>query len=90
MILGLADSYASGRVYPAGKTPYYNSLDANVTWLAHPKVIVYSSLNNLPGRTNVHRIEPDGSIVTSSRDRFFYIGVFVSLKNNKAYEISNF
>ncbi len=90
VILGLADSYASGRVYPAGKTPYYNSLDANVTWLAHPKVIVYSSLNNLPGRTNVHRIEPDGSIVTSSRDRFFYIGVFVSLKNNKAYEISNF
>ena len=90
VILGLADSYASGRVYPAGKTPYYNSLDANVTWLAHPKVIVYGSLNNLPGRTNVHRIEADGTLVTSSRDRFFYIGVFVSLKNNKAYDISNF
>lgn len=90
VILGLADSYASGRVFPNGVTPYYNSLDANITWLAHPKVIVYGSLNNILGRTNVHRINPDGTLVTSSRDRFFYIGIFVSLKNNKAYEISNF
>lgn len=90
VILGLADSYTSGRVYLAGTTPYYNSVDANITWLAHPKLIVYSSLNNVFGRTNVYRINPDGSPVSSSRDRFFYIGVFISLKNNKAYDISNF
>lgn len=89
-ILGLADSYASGRVYAAGTTPYYNSLDANVTYLAHPKVIVYASLNNLLGRTNIYRIEPDGTRVGATRDRFFYIGIFVSLKNNKAYDIANF
>ena len=90
IILGLADTYASGRVYAAGTTPFYNSLDANITWLAHPKVIVYGSLNNLTGRTNVYRINPDGTQVTATRDRFLYIGIFVSLKNNKAYDISNF
>ena len=90
IILGLADTYASGRVYQAGTTPYYNSLDANITWLAHPKVIVYASLNNLLGRTNVYRINPDGSPVSENRDRFFYIGIFVSLKNSKAYDIANF
>ena len=89
-ILGLADSFASGREYAAGTTPCYNSLDANVTWLAHPKVIVYASLNNLLGRTNIYRILPDGTPVGATRDRFFYIGIFISLKNNKAYDISNF
>ncbi len=89
-ILGLADSYASGRVYAAGTTPYYNSLDANITYLAHPKVIVYASLNNLLGRTNIYRIEPDGTRIGATRDRFFYLGIFVSLKNNKAYDIANF
>ena len=90
VILGLADTYASGREYVAGATPFYNSLDANITWLAHPKVIVYASLNNLLGRTNIYRINPDGTQVGATRDRFFYLGVFVSLKNNKAYDISNF
>ena len=90
VIVGLADTYASGRVYQAGTTPFYNSLDANVTWLAHPKVIVYASLNNLLGRTNVYRIDADGSPVAESRDRFFYIGIFISLKNSKAYDIANF
>jgi hypothetical protein len=89
-IVGLAETYASGREYAAGTTPCYNSLDANVTWLAHPKVIVYASLNNLLGRTNVYRINPDGTQVGATRDRFFYMGIFVSLKNNKAYDISNF
>ena len=90
VILGLAETYASGRVYPAGTTPFYNSVDANITYLLHPKVIVYTSLNNLSGRTNVYRINADGSPVTATRDRFFYLGIFVSLKNNKAYDISNF
>ena len=89
-IIGLAESYASGRKFPVGTTPYYNSLDANVTWLVSPKVIVYSSLNNILGRTNIFRYNADGTPVTATRDRFFYIGIFVSLKNNKAYDISNF
>lgn len=89
-IIGLAESYASPRYYPAGDTPYYHSIDANLTWLVSPKVIVYTSLNNILGRTNIFRYNTDGSPVTATRDRFFYIGIFVSLKNNKAYDISNF
>ena len=89
-IIGLAESYASGRKYPVGTTPYYNSVDTNITWLVCPKVIVYTSLNNIFGRTNIFRYNADGSAVIANRDRFFYIGIFVSLKSNKAYDISNF
>ena len=89
-IVGLAESYASGRKFPVGTTPCYNSVDANLTWLVSPKIIVYTSLNNILGRTNIFRYNADGTPVTANRDRFFYIGIFVSLKNNKAYDISNF
>ena len=89
-IIGLSESYASGRLFPTGTTPHYNSVDMNLTWLVSPKVIVYTSLNNIFGRTNVFRFDANGTPVTASRDRFLYIGIFVSLKNNKAYDISNF
>ena len=89
-IIGIADSYATGRHFANGTTPYYNSLDANITYLLSPKVILYSSLNNILGRTNIFRYDAAGNGITSSRDRFFYIGIFVSLKNNKAYDISNY
>ena len=89
-ILGISDSYASGRHFPVGDTPYYNSVDINLTYLVNPKVIVYTSLNNVLGRTNIFRFDTKGNPVVGSRDRFFYIGIFVSLKNNKAYDISNF
>ena len=89
-IIGLSESYASPRHYSVGDTPYYNSVDANVTYLLSPKVIIYTSLNNILGRTNIFRYEADGTAVTATRDRFFYIGIFVSLKNTKAYDISNF
>ena len=89
-IIGIADSYATGRHYDSRTTPHYNSLDVNLTYLLSPKVIIYSSLNNVFGRTNIFRYDAAGNGITSSRDRFFYIGIFVSLKNNKAYDISNF
>jgi hypothetical protein len=90
VIIGLAESYASGRHFPSGTTPHYNSVDVNLTYLLSPKIIVYTSLNNIFGRTNIFRYETNGSPVVPSRDRFLYIGIFVSLKNNKAYDISNF
>ena len=89
-LIGLSESYASGRHFPNGTTPHYNSVDMNLTWLVSPKVIVYTSLNNVFGRTNIFRFDANGTPVTASRDRFLYIGIFVSLKNNKAYDISNF
>ena len=89
-IIGLAETYASKRHFAEGKVPYFNSLDANLTYLLSPKVIVYASLNNILGRTNIFGIDSKGLPVTATRDRFLYIGIFVSLKNNKAYDISNF
>ncbi|MBP5387148.1 MAG: TonB-dependent receptor, partial [Prevotella sp.] len=89
-IIGVAESCTSSRHFPQGKTPAYNSVDINLTYLVSPKVIVYTSLNNILGRTNIFRFDKMGSPVTATRDRFFYIGIFVSLKNNKAYDISNF
>ena len=89
-IIGLAESYASGRHFPTGATPHYNSVDVNLTYLLSPKVIVYTSLNNIFGRTNIFRYDANANPVVPSRDRFLYIGIFVSLKNNKAYDISNF
>ena len=89
-IFSLSESYASGRRFTLADTPPYNSVDVCVTHLLHPKVIVYASLSNILGRTNVFRYDDKGRPVTASRDRFFYIGIFVSLKNTKAYDISNF
>lgn len=87
--MSLADSYCSGRLSEGRKTPYYNSLDASLTWLAHKKVIVYASCNNLLGRKNIYGYNA-GTPTTNSSRRSFYIGVFISLKSNKAYDISNF
>ena len=90
IFFGLSESYASGRHFDNCTTPHYNSVDMNVTFLVSPKVIVYTSLNNIFGRTNIFRYDTAGRPVTASRDRFLYIGIFISLKNNKAYDISNF
>ena len=87
-IIGMANTYASGRTFGERTTPHYHTLDMNVTYLLHEKVILYTSLSNNLGRNNIFRYEGDRTV--SSRQRFFYFGIFVSLKNNKAYDISNF
>ncbi len=86
---GLTESYASGRKSEGRTTPYYNSLDASITCLASKRIIVYTSLSNLLGRKNIYGYR-NGQPITNGSRRFFYIGIFVSLKSNKAYDISNF
>ena len=86
---GLVESCGSGRHREGRPTPPFNSLDANVTCLVSKRVIVYSSLSNLLGRRNIYGYH-NGQPVTNGANRFFYIGVFVSLKSNKAYDIANF
>ncbi len=90
LIFGLAETYASGRHILYATTPHYNSVDGNVTYLASQRVIVYGSVNNIFGRTNINSYDHQGRAITASRDRFFYLGIFISLKSNKAYDISNF
>ncbi|MBR5069371.1 MAG: TonB-dependent receptor [Bacteroidales bacterium] len=101
--LGLAESYASGRPYHNPNKPGYmnaharafNEVSMNLTFLIHPKIIVYTSMSNLLGRRNVfgYQNSNNGSVGTPilpSSDHFFYIGVFISIKSNKAYDIANF
>lgn len=105
-ILGLTDRFASGRPYhdpnaPGfmnARTPAYNSLDVSLTVLVHPKVIVYASASNLLCRKEVYNytwdVAPDGRYratpVRANVDHFFYIGVFITLGGNTAYDVSNF
>ena len=44
---------------------------------------------NLLGRKNIYGYR-GGKPITNGSDRFLYIGIFVSLKSNKAYDIANF
>ena len=90
LLLGLTESYASSRLVRGRTTPYYNSLDAVVTWLPSKRVIVYSALSNLLGRRNIYGYQSNGQPITNGSKRFFYLGIFVSLKSNKAYDIANF
>jgi len=82
------------------KTSPYNSLDLNMTFLLKPNVILYTSMTNLLGRKNIFNYkflsnseennEYSKIPVVASRGQFFYIGIFISLMNTKAYEVSNF
>ena len=47
------------------------------------------SISNLLGRKNIYGYR-GGKPITNGSDRFLYIGIFVSLKSNKAYDIANF
>lgn len=86
--------------YMNSKTSPYNSLDLNLTFLLKPNIILYTSVTNVLGRNNVFNYNYSstrgvdnryhGVPVVASRERFFYIGLFISLNKTKAYEISNF
>lgn len=82
------------------RTKPYLSTGVNVSFLASPSVILYASVTNILNRHNVFNYQyqktpgAEGSYnrtpVEASRDRFCYIGIFISLKKSHAYEISNF
>lgn len=81
-------------------TKPYVSTGVNVSYLVSPSIIIYASITNLFNRHNVFNYDyvknpcsDKGYLrrsVESSRDRFFYVGIFISLKKSHAYEISNF
>lgn len=80
--------------------PFYNSLDLGITFLASPKVIIYASASNLLGRKEIYNYrwtelpEQPGRYaahpVLANADRFFFIGVFITLGGHAAYDVSNF
>jgi hypothetical protein len=82
------------------KAKSFHSLDMNLTFLLSKKIILYTSLTNVLGRENIfgynYSDSPNSngvyksSPINVSRDRFFFVGLFISLKNNSAYDVSNF
>lgn len=96
-IVGLTDTYTSGRPYHNPGLPGlmndevkpYNSLDLGLTFIPGKKVIVHASVTNLLGRRNEFG-RVDGRPVLASDDRTFYVGVFVTLGRRAAYDVSNF
>ena len=97
LILGLTDTYASGRPWHNPALPGlmndeakpYNSLDLGLTFLLSPKVILTASATNILGRRNEFG-RVDGRPVLASADHFFYVGVYVTLGRKAAYDVSNF
>ena len=97
LILGLTDTYTSGRPWHNPALPGlmndevkpYNSLDLGLTFLLSPKVILTASTTNILGRRNEFG-RVDGRPVLASADHFFYVGVYVTLGRKAAYDVSNF
>ncbi|MCM0235233.1 TonB-dependent receptor plug domain-containing protein [Bacteroides hominis] len=96
-IFSVTDRLASGRPYHNPELPGLmndevkpcHSLDLGITVLASKKVIVHASATNLTGRKNEYgRI--NGQAVRASSDRFFYLGVYITLGKKVAYDVSNF
>lgn len=105
-VIGLTNRMASGRKYHNPNkpgymnsiTPIYNSLDLSYTFLLHRNVIIYASWSNILDRDNIFNYEyvkeMNGQYVERpiklQQNKSFYIGVFITLGKNIAYDVSNF
>jgi outer membrane cobalamin receptor len=97
---GISYQYASGRSYTnpnepgflQEKTKAYNSLSINWAYLISQQKILYFSINNLPGFTNINSYQyantPDinGNFnrraVRPAADQFFFIGFFWTISED--------
>lgn len=96
-IISLTNRFSTGRPYHNPSLPGlmndevkpYNSLDVGLTFLASKKVIIHASASNILGRKNEFG-KVDNKAVMASSDHFFYVGVYVTLGEKAAYDVSNF
>lgn len=100
---GLTYSYTSPRfyndpnqdVFNGSKTPFYQDLSANISYLPKPFLIFHLSCTNLLGRDNIFGYEfsptPDANGVYAGRPirqpakRFLFLGVFITLSKDKSF-----
>lgn len=81
-------------------TPIYNSVDISYTFLAHRNLIIYASLSNILNRKNIYgynystRTNEIGQYerlpIQLQQNQTFYIGFFINIGKNIAYEPSHF
>jgi hypothetical protein len=99
--VGFTYSYSTGRPYynpnnllfNGDRTPYYEDLSLNVSYLPKNWLIIYASCTNLTGRDNIfgytYSATPDAGGVYASRavrqpaPHFIFLGVFITLSKNK-------
>ncbi|MDR0395557.1 MAG: TonB-dependent receptor [Tannerella sp.] len=82
------------------KTPNYNSLDLSWVYLANRRTIVYLGFSNILNRQNIYGYVFNSEMtannlyesrpLTQQINQAFYIGCFISLGKNAAYNVSNF
>jgi hypothetical protein len=101
--LGATYSFASGRPYNdpnqdmfnGSRTPSYQDLSLNWSYLPKPHLIIYLSCTNIPGYENIFGYEysntPDpngvynGRAIRQPAPRFLFVGVFITLSKNKSF-----
>jgi len=100
--VGVTYSFSSPRTYHNpnkegfnnGRTPSYQDLSMNISYLPKPFLIIHASITNVLGRDNVFGYEysstPDGNGMYAERPiklpatRFIFLGVFITLSKNKS------
>ncbi len=100
--LGVTYSYSSPRVFNdpnnetfnGGRTPAYQDLSMNISYLPKPFLIIHASVTNLLGRDNIFGYEysstPDsngvypGRAIRQPARRFLFLGVFFTISKNKS------
>lgn len=106
--VGVTHSFNSGRPYDNpneaafmnGKTKSYNSLSLSWAWLMSPQKILYFSVSNITGSSNIfgytYANNPDTNgqfarqAVTQPASRFFFVGFFWTIsKDKKTNQLDN-
>jgi CarboxypepD_reg-like domain/TonB-dependent Receptor Plug Domain len=100
--IGATYSYTSGRPYNnpnaetfnGSRTPYYQDVSFNWSYLPKPSLIIYLSCTNLLGRDNVFGYEyggtPNAAGFYNSRPirqpapRFLFVGIFLTISKEKS------
>ncbi len=102
--LGFTYSYASGRPYynpnlkteqfQSERTPSYQDLSANVSYLPKNWLIIYASCTNLLGRNNIFGYQyssqqnSNGEYVSRAirqpASHFIFLGIFITISKNKS------
>jgi hypothetical protein len=100
--IGMTYSYSSGRPYfnpnaksfNSDRTPSYQDLSLNISFLPKNWLILHASCTNLLGRDNIFGYEfassPSengvyaGRAIRQAAPRFLFLGVFITISKNKS------
>lgn len=100
--LGATFSYASSRAFEnpnldqfnAGRTPSYQDLSFNWSYLPKPYLIVYFSCTNLLGRDNIFGYQFSDQVnnegfynsrpIRQAAPRFLFVGIFLTISKDKS------